>query len=206
MTNGAIFDNGMMNDGLTVNNAQVDTTIKKFGTGSMKFVRTAYSNGDFLSFPKSPNYDLSGGPFTIEGWIYPTLFDGQYQTIVSRTPTIWVVGLLDNQLYWYNGASTNVMTGTITVNTWTHFAVAGDGTTVRIFINGTLDSSFTGVNPQSGLGTLNVGAPANGAYGGRYTGQFYTGYIDDLRITKGFCRYTANFTAPTAALPDKGPI
>jgi len=45
-----------------------------------------------------------------------------------------------------------------------------------------------------------------GALGDGTGTLYFNGYMDDIRITKGYARYTANFTAPTAALPDIGPI
>ena len=47
---------------------------------------------------------------------------------------------------------------------------------------------------------LTIGADKTGN-----AGYYYYGFMDDLRVSR-YARYTANFTPPTAALPDKGPI
>jgi hypothetical protein len=47
---------------------------------------------------------------------------------------------------------------------------------------------------------MGIGSNAVGAGGTRYA---INGYLDDFRITKGYARYTSNFTPPTAAFKDK---
>ena len=39
---------------------------------------------------------------------------------------------------------------------------------------------------------------------GRYSTNYYTGYIDDFRLTINIARYTGNFTVPTQAYPNAG--
>jgi hypothetical protein len=66
-----------------------------------------------------------------------------------------------------------------------------------LFINGTQEASTTSsVSFDGGVATpIYIGDAG--------FGEYYNGYIDDLRITKGYARYTSNFTAPTAAFKDK---
>ena len=71
-------------------------------------------------------------------------------------------------------------------------AVVREGTGTdqsKIYIDGTLEAT----------GTLGDNyTDSSFEIGGNST--YYTGYLSDLRITKGLARYTANFTPPTAAL------
>jgi hypothetical protein len=68
---------------------------------------------------------------------------------------------------------------------------------MRLFVNGVQDGSVTNARNYTNT-ALRVGSELyNSAQGGEFNG-----YIDDLRITQGIARYTANFTPPTAPFPD----
>ena len=68
-----------------------------------------------------------------------------------------------------------------------------------MFVNGNLENTQTYSGAYNvGLGGMRLGYSTwDGASG------WWKGYLDDLRITKGYARYTANFTPPTQALITK---
>jgi len=194
--NAAIIDNAMMAVPETVGNAQIDTAIKKFGTGSLEFDGT----GDWLLVPDSIDQRLGTGQFTIECWLYLSA-TGAARGIVGKgtSTTGWLLSTnSSNAVVFTYGTSTITSTGTLSGTTWYHIAVVREGTgtnQTKIYIGGTND----------GTGTVSTDfTQTNAAYVGanRTAGDALNGYIDDLRITKGVARYTANFTPPTAAFPD----
>ena len=205
-TNGAIFDNAMMNDLETVGNAQISTSVKKYGTGSLSFDGT----GDYLTTPNSPNLNFGSGDFTIELWLYSTVGTSNESVVnkgYNNAGNLSYLLFLDaNTLGFFassNGTSfdiaSNISMGTATQNTWVHFAASRSGSSIRLFRNGTLINTVTSsATIYTGTTNLYIGSSDSG-------GLNFNGYIDDLRITKGYARYTATFTPPTAALSDTGP-
>jgi len=167
----------------------------KYGTGSMAFNGT--NSG--LLIATSPNFIYGTGDFTIEMWLYLNasgtiaLFghgDGSlanlYLYVNSTTPTVF-----------FN--STNVATGpAISTSSWTHIAVTRSASVLRVFTNGVSGTSVANSTNLIASGPITVGMSATFI-------QLLNGYIDDLRVTKGYARYTANFTPPTAAFPNIGP-
>jgi hypothetical protein len=203
-TNAGITDATAKNDLETVGNAQISTTQSKFGGSSMYFDGT----GDWLIGPANQNLALGTGDFTVEAWIYVTTFTTTtgFQAIFSNrnstsTQASFDFGIRnsDKYLYFYNrntDSSTFSTSGLSGINTWIHVAIARVGSTITFYINGT--SAGTVSVSTNSFGTNNViyvGSNFNA------TPDTYNGYIDDLRVTKGYARYTTNFTAPTAAFP-----
>lgn len=82
----------------------------------------------------------------------------------------------------------------VELNTWTHVAATRSGGTTRVFVNGVLTGSNTNSYSPAYTNPL-IGVNSS------YTPAIFQGYIDDLRITKGYARYTAAFTPPTRPLP-----
>ena len=210
-TNAGIFDQTGKNNLETVGNAQIDTTTKKYGTGSMEFDGT----GDRLVIPYTNDFldlGISGEPFTIEAWIYPTNTMALAGQIISKGggTASWSTSsgaqyqwsIVSSALSWsFNsgGSPVTVNSGSVTLNTWQHVAVTYDGSTTRTFLNGTQQN--TSASSYTAPTTRNlqyIGMTQSSGFT-----QDYYGFIDDLRITNGVARYTANFTPPTKAFPDQ---
>jgi len=196
-TNAGIFDNTGKNNLETVGNAQIDTGTKKYGTGSLEFDGT----GDWLLIPNSPDIQLGTGNFTIEFWVYLNAISAARGFVAKGgASTGWLVSLVStNTVRFTFTTSTITSTGTLAASTWYHIAVVREGTgsnQTKIYINGTNDGTGTVSTDFNQTESMYVGANRTG-------GDALNGFIDDLRITKGIARYTANFTPPTAAFPDE---
>jgi hypothetical protein len=193
-TNGGIIDNTMSNDLETVGNASISTTQSKFGGSSMYFDGT----GDWLLAKASNVLSFETGDFTIEGWLYPTAVTGAdrclWDTRAVSTDSGMVLFIDTNgKLATYTSSALRLTSGaSLSANTWTHFALVRYSGTMAFYINGFQSGTVAYSTTITCPGTVFIGARQDSA-------APYTGYIDDLRITKGIARYVQNFTPPTSA-------
>jgi len=201
LLNGNDFTDSSRHDHTLSNtNITVDTTTKKYGTGSLEFSTSAYG-----TFPHDTSFDIGTGDFTIEAWVYPQ--NSGTRGIAHNHPsytgggfTFWI-RTSDNKLVienFTNGSSSNIniVSGTSVSNgTWAHVAYSRSGGTGYLFVNGNQEGTHQDSRNLTNNSAFYIGA----AEGTNYRG---IGYIDDLRFTVGVARYTSNFTPPTAQLPD----
>jgi hypothetical protein len=198
-TDASIIDKSQGANIKLVGNTTGSTTQVKFAdTKSIYFDGT----GDEIQTPTSELFRYGTGDFTWEFWTNPSS-QGTYDYIITQGSS--PAGTSGLGLYlqggvfkvYHSGAAIIIGTTSISNNTWYHVALAREGTTMRLFLDGTLEGSATNsadIQPGTSYGVVI----------GRWTeigdSQYYDGYLQDLRVTKGLARYTANFTPPTASL------
>lgn len=209
-TNAGVVDSTADNVLETVGNAQISTSVKKYGTGSLAFDGT----GDWLLAPTNVDQSFGTGDFTVEAWVWvdSTVNPGRPDNL--KTVTVFSTGStsandcsfaiygntttpgIGLELYQASPSLALSVAATVATNSWVHVAWVRSGTTVYGFVGGT---RYT-------LGTTSsaIGSPTSPKIGSasttNYSNQF-KGYIDDLRVTKGVARYTANFTPPDTEFP-----
>lgn len=193
-TNGGLFDLTAKNNIETLSNACINSTTKKFGTGSL-----ALDGSSYLKLIANTAFEFGAADFTIEAWVYATS-SVNYRTIFSTRPNtyaggIWV-GLETNSWFPVVYANGLVVTSAYSIfsNTWTHLAFVRYNGVMYIYQDG-VQRAYATHTEYKNNNKASIG------YDAEPNGYPFIGYIDDLRVTKGIARYTANFTPPVEAFP-----
>jgi len=173
-------------------NAQISTAPYKFGGASGLFNGT----NAYLTVPNSSDFDFGSGDFTIDFWCYPK--DNDFTPIIdlrtSNEEGICIYregGLLDMFVAWSWPSDMFVFKLTGNNNEWSHVALVRSGNTFTGYVNGVAATPHTDARSIAAPnGTIKIGIHHRGNI------EYFNGYVDELRISKGIARWTSNFTPP----------
>lgn len=183
---------------------QISTLQSKFGGASALFD----GNGDFLSIPSSSDISPESTDFTWECWIRPTanINSGTSVAILGNavggsTGNAGLFLCLVNSKvvfrHWVNGSGWATSSQTISANDWYHIAGTKIGTTLQVFVDG-----VKGTVGSTTLEVQNNGFTIGSVPGNSGFALDYTGFIDEVRLTKPIVRYSDNFTPSVVPFPN----
>ena len=185
-------------------NAQIDTAQSLFGGASGLFD----GSEDYLSTPNHADFNFGTGDFCIETAVrFNTLPSNSIVSLAStyqNSTNGWSVQYRTdvgegNRLTFGVGDARNNFAWSPSINTWYRVAISRAGTSLRAFVDGIqIGSTIANSSNLTSTAALWVGALN---FGGGI--QFFNGWLDELRITKGVARYTANYTVATGPFLDR---
>jgi hypothetical protein len=186
---------------LTKNGEVTQGSISPFGDNWSVYV----SGVDTQGFTTSTSSwgDFGTGDFSIEAWVYPEALHSTggfrvFDTRASAAVAPWMFGVRSssNPFIDFMYGSDARITGSISIslNEWTHIAVTRESGTVRLFVNGVLDTSATITS------SINCGTSTPRILKLIDSGSSPKGYASNIRVVKGTAVYTSAFTPPTEPL------
>ncbi len=177
-----------------VGNAQIDTAQYKFGTASAYFD----GSGDYLSIPDSDDWDFGTGDFTIDGRFripsgVPDAGMAFYDNGGDSSNGVLInISALSSYINVFLNSGSPAISANISVslNEWHHLALTRSGTSLKLFLDGNqIGSATNSTNLTGSTNALRIGMRVEGI-------SPITGWIDELRVSKGIARWTAAFTPP----------
>jgi len=171
-----------------------DTSTVKYGTGSLSI--RGSGNQVYATAP-SAAFALGTGDFTVEAWFNLENEIGNNGVVGNYAgATGWGLAVGTTQSTFYNNGSPVTKThSALAFGTWHHFAVTRETGLLRLFLDGVQLGTvvdWTGVDLNStgalAIGNMGTAYPAN---------NWMYGWLDDVRVTKGVCRYVNAFTPPS---------
>ena len=190
----------------------LDTSVKKFDAGSFSFPGDI--NRDLEVDSSNNNLDVAASTvFTWECWFYLISIDtnatgwGNSNAFMeSQGTNDFVAGVsrassgADPQFYFIplNGTSGGFYhQSTVPLSTWVHWAmVRNSSNEIHIYQDGVKSTSSVTSSLE-----LNNNNSVGFTVGKRQNATNYNQRMDEVRVTVGTARYTANFTPPSAAFP-----
>lgn len=181
---------------------KLKTAVKKFGSASCYFDGA----GDHLRAADSDDWNTGSGNYTIEFWIYrPSdsyVFDICCQGNALEDSATQHYLHYDNMIHYhayrastYTQIEMSSPLDMLPSETWVHVAIVRNGSSFKMYVGGAERASATSTSTLSNA----TGYFYIGRTGDAYT-DYFKGYLDDFRFSKGIARYTSNFTPPVRQL------
>ena len=151
------------------------------------------TGGKALQFDGTDDYVNAGntsslafsGSVSISAWINFSNFNNSSATVVSMHSSLKGYAIIkdtnSNTLgFWCSDGSDDigVSTNTLSANTWYHIVGTNDGSTSRIYVNGSLANSTSQGGAASSTGDLKIGMSSDETASSRY----WNGYIDEVAV------------------------
>ena len=185
-----------------VDTASLSTTQAKFGVSSLDVTG---ASTDCINVDPSSDFGFGTGDFTVEFWLFrtsatagATILDMRDSAAADSALSIRentsdvIEVLIGNSVVLTSSASA------ISNSTWHHIAVARQGSTLDLFVDGAQE--------DTGTQSDDLGLSQSLTFGADYANTNGTiAYLDELRIEKGAAKYTVPFTPSSTELQgDRG--
>jgi len=198
-----VIEDSTSNHSITRYDVAHSTTKSKFGNSSLHF-----DGNDYLQIADHDDFEFGTEDFTVEFWFNADTLGINNPVLISK----WESGGTSSFICYYSysagkidflakdGATTASLTSTTSpqVDTWYHIAVVRNGTDLSMYIDGVKESSAT---LSSSYDITDSSYPVMIGAQNTTPINYFDGYMEEIRITKGTAVYRKEFNPQSAPFP-----